>query len=106
MSWLDHVKFGDVTGRVDVVVQDASTGTVLRVGHVDRQALRSMHESGLVTLRTPERRYVCGEVDGDLMRVMEVWLNEARDALVVRVCPARPGASLSSAFELVESRDW
>lgn len=86
---LDYAKGqGLVTG----VVQHASTGAVLMVGHLDEAAVRATLGTGLATFRSRTRgtQWTKGETSGNVLRVTSVDVDCDRDALLLRALPAGP----------------
>jgi phosphoribosyl-AMP cyclohydrolase len=79
-------------GLLTAVVQDASSGEVLMVAHMDRDAYDATLVSGRATFwsRSRQRLWEKGETSGNTMRVVEVRLDCDGDAVLLRVVPAGP----------------
>jgi phosphoribosyl-AMP cyclohydrolase len=79
-------------GLVTAVVQDASSGEVLMVAHMNEEAYEATLASGRATFYSRSRRdlWVKGETSGNTMRVLEVRLDCDGDAVLLRVEPTGP----------------
>ncbi len=69
------------------VVQDASSGEVLMVGFMNRQALELTLRHGYVTFfsRTRNRLWTKGESSGNRLRVVSAYTDCDRDTLLLGV---------------------
>jgi phosphoribosyl-AMP cyclohydrolase len=74
------------------VVQDASTGQVLMVAHMNREAYEATLVSGRATFwsRSRDRLWEKGETSGNTMRVVGVRVDCDGDAVLLLVEPAGP----------------
>jgi phosphoribosyl-AMP cyclohydrolase len=94
-------------GLVCAVAQDATSGAVLMVAWMDREAWERTLADGFATFfsRSRGRLWRKGETSGNVMRVRAVRLDCDRDTVLLQVEPAGPachtGAS-SCFFEVVE----
>jgi phosphoribosyl-AMP cyclohydrolase len=79
-------------GLLTAVVQDAATGRVLMVAHMDQEAYEATLASGRATFhsRSRGRLWEKGETSGNTMRVLEVRLDCDGDAVLLRVDPTGP----------------
>jgi phosphoribosyl-AMP cyclohydrolase len=79
-------------GLLTAVVQDAATGQVLMVAHMNEEAYAATLRSGRATFysRSRGRLWEKGETSGNTMRVMEVRLDCDGDAVLLRVDPRGP----------------
>ena len=86
MSWLDEVPF-DEKGLVAVVAQDASTGRVLTVAWMNREALAQTVErkEAVYWSRSRKKLWRKGEASGYAQKVLEVRLDCDADALLLKV---------------------
>ncbi len=77
---------------VTAVVQDAATGQVLMVAHMNRAAYATTLATGRATFwsRSRGRLWEKGETSGNTMRVVEVRVDCDGDAVLLRVEPAGP----------------
>jgi phosphoribosyl-AMP cyclohydrolase len=82
----------DKGGLLTAVVVDASSGAVLVVAHMNREALDLTLASGKVTFwsRSRQRLWMKGETSGNVLKVTEVLVDCDQDALVIRAEPAGP----------------
>lgn len=82
----------DRLGLLTAVVVDATSGAVLVVAHMNREALEQTLATGKVTFwsRSRQRLWMKGETSGNVLRVVEVLVDCDQDALVIRAEPAGP----------------
>lgn len=85
-SWLKLVRFGE-DGLVPAVVQEASSGRVLMLGYMNREALELTSAKGRVYFWSRSRRklWCKGETSGHVQKVLEIRLDCDGDALLVMV---------------------
>jgi phosphoribosyl-AMP cyclohydrolase len=81
---LDFEKQG---GLIPAIVQDESTGEVLMLGFMNREALEKTRATGDVTFFSRSRRklWTKGETSGQRLRLRELRVDCDRDAILVRV---------------------
>ena len=86
MAWLDDVKW-DANGLVPAIAQEASTGDILMVAWMDREALRLTAESGRAVYhsRSRGRLWRKGEESGHHQEVHEVRLDCDNDVVLLKV---------------------
>lgn len=79
-------------GLVPTVVQDATDGTVLMLGYMNREALAATLERRRVVFfsRSKQRLWEKGETSGDTLHLVDVKLDCDRDTLLVTAHPAGP----------------
>lgn len=79
----------DEKGLVPAIVQDASTGSVLMLGWMDREALDATERTGDVHFhsRSREKLWRKGETSGNSLHVVDVRADCDGDALLVRAHP-------------------
>ena len=84
-------KFGD-DGLLTAVVTDAADGTVLMVGHMNREALDRTIESGETWFfsRSRQTLWKKGESSGNVLTVEELRIDCDQDAVLVIARPAGP----------------
>ncbi len=82
----------DAAGLVTAVVQDAATGEVLMLAHMDRQAIERTQATGLAHFHSRSRRrlWLKGESSGNVLRVTAIRIDCDQDALLLLVQPAGP----------------
>ena len=85
-DWLETVKWS-ADGLVPVIAQDASSGRVLMLAWMNREALRATLDSGNAVYwsRSRGRLWRKGEESGHVQRVREMRLDCDQDALLLRV---------------------
>ena len=86
MSWLDEVPWG-VDGLIAAVAQDATSGRVLTVAWMNREALAQTAEKGEAVYWSRSRRRLWrkGEESGHVQKVRELRLDCDADAVLLRV---------------------
>ncbi|MFW5699010.1 MAG: phosphoribosyl-AMP cyclohydrolase [Planctomycetota bacterium] len=87
--------FGEDGHRlVPVVVQDRTTGEVLILAFVNRQAFAATRQSGYATFwsRSRDELWQKGLTSGDLLRIDEIRINCEQNSLLYRVTPEGRGA--------------
>jgi len=87
---LDYSKPG---GLVAAVVQDASSGRVLMVGHMNREAMEKTVASGRVTFfsRSRNKLWTKGETSGHFLAVRQIFADCDQDAVLIQADAAGPG---------------
>ena len=86
MSWLDEVPWnGD--GLIAAVAQDASSGRVLTVAWMNREALKQTAEKGEAVYWSRSRRKLWrkGEQSGHVQKVRELRLDCDADTILLQV---------------------
>ena len=85
-DWLESVKW-NADGLVPVIAQDASSGQVLMLAWMNREALRATLDSGdaVYWSRSRSRLWRKGEEAGHVQKVREMRLDCDEDALLLRV---------------------
>jgi len=88
-----EIDFGKTNGLVPAVVQDASTGKVLMLGYMNREALEETLRCGHVTFysRSRQKLWKKGETSGHLLRLVELRIDCDADAVLARVELQGPG---------------
>ena len=86
MSFLDEVPWNG-EGLIAAVTQDATSGRVLTVAWMNRDALKETVDSGRAVYWSRSRRKLWrkGEESGNVQRVVEVRLDCDADAVLLRV---------------------
>ena len=85
-DWFESVKW-NADGLVPVIAQDASSGQVLMLAWMNREALRATLDSGdaVYWSRSRSRLWRKGEESGHVQTVREMRLDCDEDALLLRV---------------------
>ena len=86
MSYLDEVPWNE-HGLIAAVAQDATSGRVLTVAWMNREALEKTVERGEATYWSRSRRRLWrkGEESGHVQRIVELRLDCDSDALLLKV---------------------
>lgn len=82
----------DSQGLLTAIAQSASTGEIMMVAFMDREALDRTMETGLAHFhsRSRGRLWLKGETSGHVLRVQEMRVDCDQDALIMLVEPAGP----------------
>ena len=82
----------DAAGLVPGIVQDATDGTVLMLGWLDREALDATIATGDVHFhsRSRGRLWRKGETSGNTLRLVDARVDCDGDAILLRAAPAGP----------------
>lgn len=92
-----------------VVVQHATSGDVLMLGYMNREALQVTIESRKVTFfsRTKQRLWTKGETSGNFLNLVDIYADCDSDTLLVLVQPVGPTChnGTESCFAPAQS-DW
>ena len=85
-NWLNKVNWS-ADGLVTVVVQDTTTGRVLMVAWMDRDALRLTQQKGEAVYwsRSRKKLWHKGEESGHFQKVKEIRLDCDGDAILLKV---------------------
>lgn len=85
-GWLDKVRWNS-DGLVPVVAQEATTGRVLTLAWMNRDALRATIESGQAVYwsRSRAKLWHKGEESGHIQKVREIRLDCDQDAVLIQV---------------------
>jgi phosphoribosyl-AMP cyclohydrolase len=77
----------DANGLITAVAQDAKTGQVLMVAHMNRQALDLTIQTGYATYfsRSRRRLWKKGEQSGHLQKVRQILIDCDQDCLILKV---------------------
>lgn len=92
----DTPAWDKMDGLVPAIVQDHSTGQVLMLGYMNRDALAATVGSGFVTFysRSKQRLWQKGETSGNRLRLVDLRLDCDGDALLALAEPAGPTCHL------------
>jgi phosphoribosyl-ATP pyrophosphohydrolase/phosphoribosyl-AMP cyclohydrolase len=93
----DTLDFSKGNGLVTVVTQDATTGDVLMVAHMDREAFEKTVETGEMHYRSRTRGlWHKGATSGNTQRVVSLTPDCDQDAILARVIPTGPACHTGS----------
>ncbi|MBK8481588.1 MAG: phosphoribosyl-AMP cyclohydrolase [Proteobacteria bacterium] len=86
-TWREVVDFAKAGGLVTAIAQDAESGEILMVAHMNEQALARTLELGEVVYfsRSRQRLWHKGEESGNVQRVREVRADCDGDAILLLV---------------------
>jgi phosphoribosyl-AMP cyclohydrolase / phosphoribosyl-ATP pyrophosphohydrolase len=89
---IDSLDFTKGDGLLPGVVQDASTGTVLMLGYLNRESLEETIKRGRVVFysRSRQRLWEKGETSGNTLNLVSVVADCDHDSLLLRVNPVGP----------------
>ena len=105
---IDDLDFDKGGGLVTVVTQDAVTGAVLMVAHMDREAFEMTVATGEMHYRSRSRGlWHKGATSGNVQRVISLTPDCDGDAILARVNPAGPAChnGTTSCFDLPANGD-
>ena len=90
-AWLDELAW-DKDGLIPAIAQDAETGDVLMVAHMNEEALRRTIETGDAWYYSRSRKKLWrkGETSGHVQRVVEMRTDCDQDAVWIRVEQSGP----------------
>ncbi|UZO80276.1 bifunctional phosphoribosyl-AMP cyclohydrolase/phosphoribosyl-ATP diphosphatase HisIE [Aquimarina sp. ERC-38] len=79
-------------GLVPVIIQDATTKTVLMLGYMNQEAFKQTETSGKVTFysRSKQRLWTKGEESGNFLQVVSIKNDCDKDTLLIQVNPQGP----------------
>ena len=106
---LDYTK---LDGLVSAVVQDSSSGRVLMVGYMNREAFEKTVATGRVTFfsRSRNKLWTKGETSGHTLVVREISTDCDQDAVLIRAEARGPGVChngyQSCFYRRLENGQW
>lgn len=82
-----ELQFGKLNGLVPAVIQDASSGEVLMVGFMNREAWEKTLATGRVYYfsRSRGQLWCKGETSGHIQRVKEIFIDCDADTVLIKV---------------------
>lgn len=89
---IDEFNWNKSDGLIPAIIQDASTGQLLMLAYMNRDALQESLRTQIVTFysRSKERLWVKGETSGNRLELLEILPDCDQDALLVMVKPTGP----------------
>ena len=86
MSWLDEIPWSQ-EGLITAIAQDASTGRILMVAFMNREALEETVKTGQAVYwsRSRKRLWRKGEESGHVQKLVELRMDCDADAVLLRV---------------------
>jgi phosphoribosyl-AMP cyclohydrolase / phosphoribosyl-ATP pyrophosphohydrolase len=96
---LPPLEWEKMHGLIPAVIQDASTGEVLMLGYMNREALAATETTGHVTFwsRSKGRLWTKGETSGHFLEVCSISADCDRDTLLIMALPEGPACHLGTA---------
>jgi len=84
--------FDEKTGLIPAIVQDSTTGKVLMLGYMNREALEETRRISRVTFfsRSKQRLWTKGEESGNFLELVSISEDCDQDALLVKAIPRGP----------------
>ena len=107
-----ELDFSKLDGLLPAVIQDASTGRVLMVGFMNREAFDKTLETGCAVFysRSRNKLWLKGETSGHKLMVKEISTDCDLDTVLVKVEALGPGVChegyQSCFFRRLEDGDW
>lgn len=86
------IDFEKGSGLIPVVIQDATTGSVLMLGYMNSEALEETQKTGKVHFfsRSKNRLWMKGESSGNILEFVSVSVDCDGDSLLVQARPQGP----------------
>ena len=108
-----HINWAKINGLLPVIVQDATSGTVLMLGYMNPAALAKTQAEGRVTFysRSKQRLWTKGESSDHYLDAVAISPDCDRDALLILARPHGPtchtgAASCFHAFDGESASGW
>ena len=88
----DFLPKWDDAGLVSAICQDADSGQILMLAHMNAEALAKTRETGLAHFHSRSRNalWCKGETSGNTLAVERILVDCDQDALLLKVRPAGP----------------
>jgi phosphoribosyl-ATP pyrophosphohydrolase/phosphoribosyl-AMP cyclohydrolase len=82
-----EIDFDKMQGLAPAVIQDATTGELLMLGFMNKEALDKTLRTGFATFysRTRQTLWTKGESSGNRLQVVAAWTDCDRDTVLLRV---------------------
>ncbi len=98
MNWLNELKW-DAQGLVPAIAQEQSTGDVLMLAWMNREALQKTAELGRAVYfsRSRQKLWFKGEQSGHVQTVHEIRIDCDRDVILLKVTQLGAGAASTGA---------
>ena len=93
-----HLDWGKGGGLLPAIVQDARSGAVLMLGHMNREALAATEATGRVTFwsRSRGRLWTKGETSGHYLEMKQIAADCDGDTLLILADPTGPACHLGT----------
>lgn len=98
MTSLNELDWGKGDGLLPAIVQDATSGAVLMLGYMNREALAATTQTGRVTFwsRSKRRLWTKGEESGHFLQLRGLAADCDGDTLLVLATPVGPTCHLGT----------
>lgn len=95
---IDTLAWDKMDGLIPAIIQDRSSGRMLMLGYMNREALEATLATGLATFwsRSKQRLWAKGETSGNVLHVATIHVDCDGDALLVLTDPAGPVCHLGT----------
>src|ERR1700738_1617883 len=107
---VDELAWDKMQGLLPAIVQDASMGTVLMLGYMNREALQHTIDTGLVTFfsRSKNKLWLKGETSGNKLQLVDITTDCDKDTLLILAHPTGPVCHTGSlsCFTREQQTDW
>ena len=82
-----EIDFEKMQGLAPAVIQDASSGELLMLGFMNREAMEISLRTGFVTFysRTRQSLWAKGETSGNRLQIVAAWTDCDRDTVLMKV---------------------
>ena len=89
---IKKINWEKVNGLVPAIIQDSSSGLVLMLGYMNKEALAKTMQTGLVWFysRTKKRLWMKGETSKNTLNVLDIKLDCDNDTLLIKALPKGP----------------
>lgn len=89
---IKKINWEKVGGLAPAIIQDSSTGLVLMLGYMNKEALAKTMQTGLVWFysRTKKRLWMKGETSKNTLNVLNIKLDCDNDTLLIKALPKGP----------------
>lgn len=94
----EHEVVSNSNGLVPVIIQDAAGSGVIHLGYMDRFALQTSLDTGIVYVyrRSRGKTEKLGKDQRNEFKIRSVMMDRSRRSLLIHVEPAKPSAVASS----------
>ncbi len=91
-DFINQIDFEKGAGLTPAIIQDASSGRVLMLGYMNKDALEQTFDTGKVTFfsRSKNRLWMKGESSGNVLDVVRIEKDCDQDAILIAANPAGP----------------
>ena len=89
---IKKINWDKVNGLTPDIIQDSSTGLILMLGYMNKEALAKTMQTGFVWFysRTKKRLWMKGETSKNTLKVLDIKLDCDNDTLLIKALPKGP----------------